>query len=86
MTTTDFADEARSRVVGLLRMARADDTLTRIRIRDYADSTPDPPVMGRDGIQTRGCGRCRRTMWRQRDAAGLIWVCAACGQVEEDGP
>lgn len=77
--TTEFADEARSRVARLLRMAASADDRTRARIVAYAASTPDPPPYGPDGIETRGCGCCRRTAWRQRD----LWVCATCGHMED---
>lgn len=79
MTTTDFADEARSRTARLLRMAATTDPRVRERIVEYATTTPDPPPIGPHGIQTRGCGRCRRTMWAQRD----YWVCAWCGHLED---
>ncbi|MEU1626392.1 hypothetical protein ABZ746_13910 [Streptomyces sp. NPDC020096] len=79
---TDFADEARSRAAHLLRMANTVDARMRAQIIEYADSTPDPPVMGPAGIATAGCPRCLRTMWRQRDG----WVCASCGHVEEELP
>ncbi|MFE9257852.1 hypothetical protein [Streptomyces sp. NPDC006879] len=77
--TTDFAEEARSRTARLLRMAATPDDRVRARIVEYATSTPDPPLMGPHGIQTTGCTRCRRTMWRQRD----LWVCSSCGHVED---
>ncbi|MFE9247731.1 hypothetical protein [Streptomyces sp. NPDC007088] len=76
---TDFADEARSRTARLLRMAAPGDD--RDGIIEYATTTPDPPLMGRHGIRTTGCARCRRTMWLQRD----LWVCASCGWVREEG-
>lgn len=79
---TDFPDEARSRVTRLLRMARHDDTLTRERIIQHAEATPEPPPMGAHGLATRGCPQCRRTMWAQRDRAEQVWVCAGCGHVE----
>ncbi|MCY0919589.1 MULTISPECIES: hypothetical protein [unclassified Streptomyces] len=78
--TTEFADEARSRVARLLRMAADADDRTRARIVAYAATTPDPPPYGPDGIRTAGCPRCLRTMWRQRD----VWVCSSCGRVEDD--
>ncbi|MCY0944280.1 hypothetical protein [Streptomyces antarcticus] len=78
--TTDFADEARSRVAQLLRMAASADDRTRARIVAYAASTPDPPPYGPDGIRTTGCPRCHRTMWMQR----TVWVCSSCGHVEDD--
>ncbi|MEV4438451.1 hypothetical protein AB0K09_05430 [Streptomyces sp. NPDC049577] len=78
----DFVDEARSRVAHLLRMANTTDDTLRARIIEYADTTPEPPVMSRAaGIATTGCPRCRRTMWRQRDVEGPVWVCASCGHV-----
>ncbi|MFF4405770.1 hypothetical protein ACFY2W_32910 [Streptomyces sp. NPDC001262] len=78
----DFVDEARSRVAHLLRMANTTDDRVRARIIEYADSTPEPPVMSRAGIATTGCPQCRRTAWRQQDAEGPVWVCASCGHVE----
>ncbi|TVL88978.1 hypothetical protein LRS74_18595 [Streptomyces sp. LX-29] len=83
---TEFVDEARSRTARLLRMAATEDGRTRARIIEYADTTPEPPLMGRDGIRTTGCPRCRRTMWWQRDAGGPLWVCASCGHVQDPGP
>ncbi|MDT0422447.1 hypothetical protein [Streptomyces evansiae] len=77
--TSDFADEARSRAARLLRMAAPEDD--RDGLIAYATDTPDPPLMGPDGIRTKGCPRCRRTMWLQREA----WVCAGCGEVRERG-
>lgn len=74
---TDFADEARSRTAWLLRMAGPEQDAGSII--EYAATTPEPPVMGPHGIRTRGCPRCRRTMWMQRE----IWVCAFCGHVED---
>ena len=74
---TDFAEEARSRTAWLLRMAAPEQDAGSII--EYATTTPEPPVMGPHGIRTRGCPRCRRTMWMQRE----IWVCAFCGHVEE---
>ncbi|NXY99112.1 hypothetical protein HYE82_32985 [Streptomyces sp. BR123] len=79
MTTTDFADEARSRLARLLSMADTTDPRLRARIEEYAATTPDPPPHGPHGIQTSGCPLCRRTMWRQRD----LRVCAGCGHVED---
>ncbi|MFI1942073.1 hypothetical protein ACH44C_33685 [Streptomyces purpureus] len=76
---TDFVDEARTRAARLIRMAATEDTRLRDQLRQYAASTPDPPLMGSDGIQTTGCPQCRNTMWRQRD----LWVCAACGHVKD---
>jgi hypothetical protein len=76
---TAFADEARSRTAWLLRMAAPDQDAAGII--EYATSTPEPPVMGPHGIRTRGCPRCRRTMWMQRE----MWVCAFCGHMEELG-
>ncbi|WP_175541609.1 hypothetical protein [Streptomyces aidingensis] len=78
-----FADEARPRLHVLLRMA-SDDPEERRLIRQYAESTPDPPLMSADGIATRGCPRCRGTMWRHRDGQGLFWVCSSsvCGWME----
>ncbi|AEW93210.1 MULTISPECIES: hypothetical protein [Streptomycetaceae] len=78
---TDFADEARSRAAHLLRMANTTDERIRTQIIDYVDSTPEPPPMGPYGIETTGCPRCRRTMWRQQDPRGPLWVCASCGCV-----
>ncbi|MFJ3173136.1 hypothetical protein ACIPJK_20510 [Streptomyces roseus] len=78
--TTEFADEARSRVARLLRMAADADDRTRHRIIAYAASTPDPPPYGPDGIHTTGCPRCLQTMWMQRD----VWVCSSCGHVRDD--
>ncbi|MCD9141982.1 hypothetical protein [Streptomyces albireticuli] len=78
----DFVDEARSRVAHLLRMANTTDDRIRARIIEYADTTPEPPVMSRAGIVTTGCPRCHRTAWRQHDAEGPVWVCASCGHVE----
>ncbi|MFG2617828.1 hypothetical protein ACGFXC_09365 [Streptomyces sp. NPDC048507] len=60
-------------------MAATADDRVRAQIIEYAASTPDPPPYGPAGIHTRGCGRCRRTSWRQRD----LWVCANCGHVED---
>ncbi|MEU9979899.1 hypothetical protein [Streptomyces sp. NPDC050856] len=76
---TGFADEARSRAARLIRMARTDDPRLRDRLIQYAATTPDPPLMGPDGIQTTGCPSCASTMWRQRD----LWVCASCGRIED---
>jgi DNA-directed RNA polymerase subunit M/transcription elongation factor TFIIS len=81
-----FADEARSRIAHLLRMANTADHRERARIIEYANTTPEPPVMDRHGIDTTGCPECRRTMWRRRDADGELWVCASCGHVEEALP
>ncbi|WP_424887710.1 hypothetical protein [Streptomyces sp. XH2] len=78
----DFVDEARSRVAHLLRMANTTDDRVRARIIEYADTTPEPPVMSRAGIVTTGCAQCLRTAWRQQDAEGPVWVCASCGHVE----
>lgn len=80
---THFADEARSRTAQLLRMARCADDRTRQQIIEYAESTP-APVVGPHGISTRGCPRCRRTMWQQQDRMGLMWVCGSCGHVLEE--
>lgn len=77
--TTEFADEARSRVARLLRMAATHDDRLRARIVEYAASTPDPPPYGPQGIHTTGCPRCLRTMWMQRD----LWVCSSCGHIED---
>lgn len=77
--TTEFADEARSRVARLLRMAATHDDRLRARIVEYAASTPDPPPYGPHGIHTKGCTRCHQTMWKQRD----VWVCSRCGHVED---
>lgn len=76
----DFADEARSRAARLLRMADTDDPREREALVAYAAETPDPPLMDADGIATRGCSGCQRTMWQQRD----VWVCSGCGRVEDD--
>lgn len=78
----EFHDEARTRAARLLRMGRNDDDQTRARIRAHADTTPEPPPMGRHGLATRGCPKCRRTMWAQRDRADMLWVCSGCGHVE----
>lgn len=78
----EFADEARSRVAHLLRMANTTDDQVRARLIEYADTTPEPPIMDRAGIVTTGCPRCRRTAWRQEDTEGPVWVCASCGHVE----
>lgn len=80
---TEFADEARDRAAHLLRMARTDDPRVRARLVHYATTTPDPPALGPGGITTTGCPRCRNTMWQQRDAGSPIWVCGACGHVED---
>ncbi|MEU9606135.1 hypothetical protein [Streptomyces sp. NPDC048057] len=77
---TDFADEARSRVARLLRMADTMDARLRARIVDYVASTPDPPLMGPQGIRTRGCPKCRATMWLQPG----LWICAVCGRMEDE--
>ncbi|MER7758489.1 hypothetical protein [Streptomyces sp. NPDC097619] len=77
--TSYFAEEARSRVARLLRMAATADDRTRARIVEYAASTPDPPPYGPHGIRTTGCPRCLRTMWQQRD----LLVCSACGHMED---
>ncbi|MEO3973242.1 hypothetical protein [Streptomyces sp. CAU 1734] len=77
---TDFADEARSRTARLLRMANTDDHRLRARIAEYAATTPDPPLMGPRGIHTKGCARCRRTMWLQRE----LWICSSCGAMEDE--
>lgn len=74
----EFAEEARSRRAQLLRMARPRDEWSRDRLLAYADGTPDPPAMGRHGIETTGCPRCRATMWRQRND----FVCSSCGCVK----
>ncbi|MCT2589387.1 hypothetical protein LHJ74_05480 [Streptomyces sp. N2-109] len=79
---SDFAEEARSRVMRLLRMANTTNERIRTQIREYADATPEPPLMGSLGIGTTGCSRCKRTMWQQRDSEGPLWVCAFCGHVE----
>lgn len=63
-------------------MAHTTDERIRARLIAYADSTPEPPIMGPAGINTTGCPRCRQTMWQQRDREGPIWVCAGCGHVE----
>lgn len=64
-------------------MARTDDDRVRARIVDYVETTPDPPILGQQGITTAGCPCCRKTMWQQRDAGSPIWVCGACGLVED---
>lgn len=79
---THFHDEAASRLARLLRMARTDDPVTRERIVRHAEATPEPPPMGPHGLATRGCPRCRRTMWAQRDRDDHVWVCGGCGHVE----
>ncbi|MER5768981.1 hypothetical protein [Streptomyces sp. NPDC001985] len=76
---TSFADEARDRVAHLLRMARTDDDRARARIITYAEATPDPPLMGPQGIHTSGCPRCAGTMWLQRE----LHVCSSCGHMED---
>ncbi len=70
----------------LLRMAGTADDRVRERIIEYADSTPDPPPLGRSGLATAGCPKCRRTMWQQQDGNGPLWVCASCGHVVEEMP
>ncbi|WP_253917026.1 hypothetical protein [Streptomyces sp. MNP-20] len=81
---TEFADEARSRAARLLRMANTRNPQLREQILHYAESTPDPPLMmGTLGIRTKGCPKCRSTMWQQRDGDGPYWVCASCGTTEE---
>ena len=81
---SDFVHEARSRKHALLRMA-SDDPAERQLVREYAETTPDPPpLVARHGIATRGCPRCRQTMWQQWDT-GPLWVCSGCGHLE-DGP
>lgn len=80
---SSFVDEARSRVAHLLRMASTEDPELRARIIAYAAATPDPPLMGRHGLATRGCPRCRCTMWLQWDGSPL-WVCSRCGHVAEN--
>lgn len=77
---TDFLNEARSRTARLLRMAGTEDTRLRSVIIEYATSTPDPPLMGPQGIRTTGCPRCRRTMWLQRS----LWICSSCGHMEDE--
>lgn len=79
---SEFLDGARSRVAALLRMARTDSEYVRARIAAYAESTPEPPPLGRHGLATKGCSRCRGTMWAQHDQGTTLWVCAACGQVD----
>lgn len=82
---SDFVHEARSRKHTLLRMA-GDDPVERRLVREYAELTPDPPpLVARLGIATRGCPRCRQTMWRQWDT-GPLWVCSACGHLEDAAP
>ncbi|WP_372407253.1 hypothetical protein [Streptomyces luteireticuli] len=78
----EFADEARSRVAHLLRMANTTDEQVRARLIEYADATPEPPIMDRAGIVTTGCPRCRGTAWRRQDTEGPVWVCGSCGHVE----
>jgi hypothetical protein len=79
---TEFAEEARSRAARLLRMAGTTNDQERAQIIEYANTTPEPPVMGSFGIRTTGCPDCRRTMWQQRDVHGPVWVCAFCGRVQ----
>ncbi|WP_189936741.1 hypothetical protein [Streptomyces sulfonofaciens] len=74
---TAFADEARSRIAWLLRMADPDQDTSSIIT--YATTTADPPAMGRHGIRTRGCPGCKHTMWMQSD----LWICSTCGGVED---
>ncbi|MYT32591.1 MULTISPECIES: hypothetical protein [unclassified Streptomyces] len=78
-----FADEARSRLANLLRMA-GNSERDRALIIAYVESTPEPPPLGPRGIHTSGCPLCRNTMWGQRDRDGHpIAVCARCGFVKE---
>lgn len=64
-------------------MANTTDDRLRAQIIEYADTTPEPPVISpRAGIVTSGCSRCRRTAWRQHDCEGPLWVCGTCGHVE----
>lgn len=78
-----FAEEARTRLATMLRMA-GDSAPDRHRVITYVGATPDPPPLGPDGIRTTGCPKCRSTMWGQRDRDGQpIAVCARCGHVEE---
>ncbi|GAA2604655.1 hypothetical protein [Streptomyces axinellae] len=86
---TDFADEARTRRAHMLRMAEAqaeepdEMRVLRARVLDYLDNTPEPPVMASYGVSTKGCPKCHRTMWHQKDHEGHHWVCASCGHFEE---
>lgn len=78
-----FAEEARTRLATLLRMA-GDNESDRNMVIAYVAATPDPPPLGSRGIQTSGCPRCQNTMWAQRDSDGsLILVCSRCGYVKE---
>ncbi|MET9293764.1 hypothetical protein [Streptomyces sp. NPDC003077] len=80
--TSEFADEARTRLAHLLRMSGPHRALERDRIAAYVRATPDPPLLGPHGIRTSGCPRCRHTMWEQRDIDGEpISVCSRCGHV-----
>lgn len=79
---SEFLDGARSRVARLLHMARTDSETVRARIAAYAENTPEPPPLGQHGLATKGCPRCRGTMWAQHDAGTTLWVCASCGQVD----
>ncbi|MEV7470289.1 hypothetical protein AB0O20_27850 [Streptomyces kronopolitis] len=78
-----FAEEARTRLATLLRMAGDSDRDRRLIIAHVA-STPDPPPLGPRGIHTSGCPNCLSTMWSQRDSDGQhISVCSRCGHVKE---
>lgn len=78
-----FAEEARTRLATLLRMAGENDRDRQLVIAHVA-STPDPPPLGARGIQTTGCPQCWATMWSQRDSDGHpISVCSRCGHVKE---
>ncbi|MEU5052517.1 hypothetical protein [Streptomyces sp. NPDC021096] len=64
-------------------MANTNDDRLRAQLIEYADTTPEPPVISpRAGIVTSGCSRCQRTAWRQHDCEGPLWVCGTCGHVE----
>lgn len=63
-------------------MANTTDEQVRARLIEYADATPEPPIMDRAGIVTTGCPRCRGTAWRRQDTEGPVWVCGSCGHVE----
>ncbi|MFE1171506.1 hypothetical protein [Streptomyces sp. NPDC058773] len=78
-----FAEEARTRLANLLRMA-GDSARDREQIIAYVAATPDPPPLGPRGIVTSGCPQCHATMWGQRDSDGRpISVCSRCGCVKE---
>ncbi|MFD7663525.1 hypothetical protein [Streptomyces sp. NPDC059788] len=84
---TEFADEARTRLAHLLRMAGSAVDEERARITDHVSNTPDPPLLGPYGIRTASCPRCRWTMWEHRDVDGsAISVCSRCGHVQGVSP